>query len=560
MKNLKAKTLVSLLSLVTIGSLTGCAATREANQSFKEDSNTTRDAIVGAQAVSAVSIADPTQDKLANFGRVQKNWVNPNPLPKNVGDVERTRLPAFFQKNVSLTMPGKVSLVEVLSELQRSNNIRISLNQDIYDIAGGEGSVIGGGSKTKAAAATPASVNDFVYRGTLENALDLLSSKANVSWRWTGSQIELFRFESKTYNITLLAGKTTANSEVSLQSDTSTDSGSSDSGAAKEGQAGIKNNSGSGGAGTAGTSSKQGVSRTATLDSWGDVKNYLLSLMSSQGSIAVMETTGLVTVKDTPDAQKRISEAVKSLNGLIGKQIYINVDVYAVTKDASDDYGLDWNIAWKSLDKSVGYSTAAGSAATNKINIGVLTGPFAGSGVVMQALSKLGKTSVVNQFKVATLNGQPTPLGNNTKIPYISGIQVQSDSNGNPIQSVTTGAIFQGISMNVTPKVQPNGKILLEYAMNLSDFQGFTKFDTGTGVNSQSLSLPTTTLKNILQRASLRSGQALVLSGFKQSLASTNDNGVGSPNNFLLGGGTRAQKQETYLVITVTPYIAQDND
>ena len=60
-----------------------------------------------------------------------------------------------------------------------------------------------------------------------------------------------------------------------------------------------------------------------------------------------MESTGLVTVRDTPDAQRKVAQAVKDLNNLIGKQIYINVDVYAVTKDANDDYGLDWNIAWE---------------------------------------------------------------------------------------------------------------------------------------------------------------------------------------------------------------------
>lgn len=561
MNNFKVKTIVGLISLATVGGLTGCAATREANQSFKEDSQATKNMMVGAEPRSSIAVADPTQDKMANFGRIQKNWVNPNPLPKNVADVERSRLPAFFQKNVSLTLPGKVSLVEILSEIQRSTKIKVSLNQDIYDTAGGEASVIGSSSSKSNTAANPVTVNEFVYNGTLENALDLLASKSNIAWKWTGSNIELFRYESKTYNITLLAGKTTANSEVSLQSDTSTDSGGASSSSGSDDSAKATNNSGTSQAGTSTSSSKQGVNRTATLDSWGDVKNYLVSLMSSQGKIAIMETTGLVTVVDTPNAQKKVAQAVKELNTLIGTQIYINIDVYSVTKDAADDYGLDWNLAWKALDNNVKYTTANGSAGTNKINIGVLSGPFAGSSVVAQALSKLGKTSVVNQFQITTLNGQPTPIGNNKKIPFISGVQTTvSGQSGTPVQSITTGAIYQGISMNIIPKVQPNGKILLEYAMNLSDFQGFTRFDTGTGTNSQSLNLPTTTLKNILQRASLRSGQALVLSGFKQSLAATNDNGVGSPSNFLLGGGATAQKQEQYLVITVTPYVAQDND
>lgn len=561
MKNFKVKTLVTLVSLASIGALSGCAATRDANKSYQEDTTKTKNNLTGGEARSTIAVEDPTQDKMSNFGRVSKNWVNPIPLPKNVVDNERKRLPAFFKKSVSFRMPGKVSLVEVLSEVQRANNIKVSLNQDIYDTTQGEATEVGSSARGGTQNVNPVSVNDFVYSGTLEDALDLLAAKANISWRWTGSNVELFRYETVSYNITLLAGKTTSNSEVNLQSDTTTDTNSSSSlSSSSANQAVAQNGTGSGQAGNTSNTSKQGVNRTATLDSWTDVKKFLLSLMTPRGTIAIMESTGLVTVRDTPDAQKKIAQAVKDLNALIGKQIYISVDVYAITKDASDDYGLDWNLAWGTLNNNVTYSTASGSAATNTISTGILSGPFKGSSVVVKALSKLGKTSVVNQFQITTLNGQPTPIGNNKKIPYISGIQVQSDANGNPIQSVTTGAIYQGISMSVIPKVQPNGKILLEYAMNLSDFQGFTAFSTGTGTNAQSLNLPTTTLKNILQRASLRSGQALVLSGFKQTVTSSSNNGVGSPSNVLLGGGNTAQKQEQYLVITVTPYLAQENE
>jgi len=564
MKTLKVKTLASLVTLVAAGGLTGCAATKEAIQTYDKDSKKTISMIEGAKPVSAVASSDSSQEKMANFGRVKKNWVNPNPLPKHNPNLERARLPEFFQKNISLTVPGKESVIEIMTELQRSKVVKVTFNQDVYDTAGGSASVIsgnGGGGSTRSGAGTPVSVNDFVFRGTLESALDLIAAKANISWRWTGAEVEFYRFETRSYNISLLAGTTSATSSVNLQSDsTSGSSGGGGGDTSGEGQAGIKNDSGNEQAGTATSNGTSGVSRTANLDSWGDVRSYLVSLMTSQGSIAIMETTGLVTIKDTPQSQKKVAEAIKSLNALIGQQIYINVDVYSVTKDASDDYGLDLNLAWAASGNNIRYVTASGSAATNKMNIGIANGPFAGSGVVLQALSKLGKTSIVNQFEITALNGQPTPIGNNRKIPYISGIQIQSDQQGNPVQSVTTGAIFQGISMNLTPKIQPNGKVLLEYSMNLSDFQGFTRFDTGSGANSQSLNLPTTTLKNILQRASLRSGQPLILSGFKQSVATDNGNGVGSPNNFLLGGGRATNKQDQYLVIIVTPYVAQDNE
>lgn len=181
MNNLRLKTLVKLLPLVAIADLTGCAATKEANQGFKEDMKTSADNYKGANATSSVAMQDPTQDRMSNFGRVQKNWVNPVPLAKDTLAAERSRLPGFFQKSVSLTMPGKVSLVEVLSELQRANGVKVLLNQDIYDSTAGEASIVGANSSGKNATVNPISVNDFVFRGTLEDALDLLAAKANVS-------------------------------------------------------------------------------------------------------------------------------------------------------------------------------------------------------------------------------------------------------------------------------------------------------------------------------------------------------------------------------------------
>lgn len=561
MKNLK---LTAISSLVMLGTMSGCTAVKDANEDYAKALKVSETTVQKAEPRSTVSVNDPSQEgKFANFGHVSRNWVNPNPLPKIEVDAKRSRLPAIFQKNVSFTMPGQVSLVEVLSEMQRANGIKVNLNQDIYDAnpTNAEARLVGGNSSSRNGQVVPISVSDFVFRGTLEDALDLLASKANISWKWNGTGVELYRYETRSYNVSLLAGKTTSNTEVTLQSDSSTDSNSSNSSSSGgQNQATATNNSGAGAAGKSDTSSKQGVSRTSTLDSWSDIKNYLISLMSPNGSIAIMESTGLVTVRDTPDAQRKVAEGIKQLNALIGKQIYINVDVYAITRQATDDYGLDWNLAWSSFKNNVKYNTSNGSAGTSKLQVGVLTGPFAGSSVVAQALSTLGKTTVVNQFQVTTLNGQPTPIGNNKKVPYISGIQVQTDQNGNPIQSITTGSVYQGISMSVIPKLQPNGKILLEYAMNLSDVLGFQNFSTGTGANAQTLSLPTTTLKNILQRASLRSGQALVLSGFKQTVSSSNDSGIGSASNKLFGGAQKGDKQDQYLVITVTPYVAQDND
>jgi type IVB pilus formation R64 PilN family outer membrane protein len=551
-----------LVAAIAALTLTGGCATYEANRDYNQSEKGAYDALSqGRNIKSTVGQGDANASPLANFGHVSRNWVNPIPIKLDPDVVARQNLPGYFQNQVSLVMPGKVSLPEVLSEIQRSNKIRFDLNQDIYNTNNQLGTLVSGTSTTtpSTTAVTPVFVNDFVFKGSLSDALDLLAAKANVSWRWNGQGVDVFRYETRTYNIAALAGSTSSNSQVTLasnssnqgstQSQTATSTSTSGSSSASGGSNNVSNQS----ANT--NTSNQGVTRTADLKTWDDVKSYLLSMLTTNGTMSVMESNGQVTIKDTPAVQKQVSAAIKSLNGLMGKQIYLNVDVYAITRDMNDDYGIDWNGAYAAA--GLGLSYAATSGATGQLLTSSITsGPFSGSKAMLTALSKLGKTSIVNQFSLTTLNNQPTPIGNNTAQAYVQSISVTDDQNGNPQTSITAGDVYEGISMSITPKVQPTGKILLEYAMNLSSIDNIVPFTSG----GNTVQLPTTTLKNILQRASLRSGQTLILSGFKQVTAQTTNSGVGSVYNLLTGGRSNADKNVQYLVITVTPYVADDND
>lgn len=563
MKNTKRFTLTTLSAVIMFG-LTGCAATKSAEKDLKQTLANSKDIYEGAQPRSTASVLDNTRDKNANFAKVQKNWVNPNPIPKDFINKKAERLPAFFQQKVSYTMPGSVSLVEIISEIKRTQKINVFMAQDIYHSSVSLGQVIGNTEDGKNVNdSSPLRISDFVVSNvTLQESLDFLASKANISWKWTGEEIEFFRYETKTYTINLLPGVTSMNSSVNLSSESEASSSSSSSGSSESSGATATNNSGSEQAGNTSSSATQGVTRSSTMDSWADVTKYLLPLMSSKGKLAVMETTGVITITDTPDVHRKVGQAVKSLNNVLSKQIMLKVDIYSVTLSDADDYGLDLNLAFKGSDRwGFSFSSVSGSGGTSTGTLNFNGSNRWQAGAVLKALSTVGQASIVNQFNVATLNGQPTPIGNNRKIPYISGIEVAMDANGNPMQSIETAAVYQGISMNITPKLLPNGKILIEYAMNMSDLLGFETLSTGGDpATSQSLSLPNTTLNNILQRAAVKSGQAMVLSGFKQRVNSSTRRGSPTPNTPLLGGGVNAETREQYLVVVVTPTVSQDNE
>ncbi len=541
------KSLMSLTALGTaISVLSGCTAAIKTTKEIEKNQETVEKDFDGSYVKSSAAAASNAESGVINFSKSTKNWVDPVPLPRTE---KEKALPEFFKKKISMTMPGTIMVSEVLSEMQRSVGIKFILTPDVYDSSGGVGTILssGGAAGGQQKKANPLMVFDFVYNGSLEQGLDLLCAKINLSWKWTGNAIEIYRYETKTYNIAALAGTTNMSSNVDLKGDTTQSTGGT-----------------SGGGNATGGQSNSKVSRTSSLTTWDEVKTYLLAQLSPGGTMAVLESAGSVTIKDIPLVHKRVDKAISDLNAKLTKQIYLNVDIYAVNRSDGDDVGLDLsNVSWANSSKFTGVTynkigTGPVTGVAGNFNIGVAKQMWGNPQFVVRALSTLGEASIVNQFSVTTLNGQPTPIATNRKVGYLKKRTTTIDAtSGAQSVSLDPDEISEGINLNVTPKIEPTGDVLLEYAMNLSQLEELKSFPSASDPNM--IQLPTSTLKSMLQRAVLRSGETLVLSGFKQKTASTLKTGVGHPSNLLMGGGQKYDTAYQYLVITVTPYVANNN-
>lgn len=127
------KKIFTLSVISTAVLLTGCASTIQAEKNIKENLAGAEQTYQGAKMKTTPAAQDESRDKKSNFAKVKKNWVNPNPLPRYDVESAKANIPKFFQDKISLTMPGKVSLVEVVSELQRAKKIKFIINQDVYN-------------------------------------------------------------------------------------------------------------------------------------------------------------------------------------------------------------------------------------------------------------------------------------------------------------------------------------------------------------------------------------------------------------------------------------------
>ncbi len=477
--------------------------------------------------------------KVANFGKVKRNWVNTVPLeannyktlPRDIADIK-----------ISVNAPGSVNIIEVITELQRALDVskkgyvKFKINQDLYDVSQSMPRFLG---STDASATDGKKQSlilpDFVYDGSIQGALDILASKANISWKWNGNEIDLYRFEVKQYNISALAGTSATDSNMNV------------SGRAEGGNS----------SGATSASNGSSVKRQAVIKKWDEVKMLISAELSPQGTFGILESTGVVTIKDFPAVQKRVSHIIREMNKKMSRQIFLNVDVYTVTVQDTENRGVDWNLVWRSQSNSLNFNTlssVSGSSSAGNVGIGILTGPFSGSSVVLNALSGVGKASIMNQFTISTLNGQPAPISVNRKISYLAETNVTQPTtqNATPQVSFKAGELTTGINMNIVPKVEDDDKILLEYMMTLTDIENLRSISLG----SSAIELPTSTSKATSQQATVRLGQALVLAGFKQSVGKTNKNGFLN-ENVPIGGGIKTSVEEQYLVIIIKPSLAE---
>jgi type II secretory pathway component GspD/PulD (secretin) len=177
---------------------------------------------------------------------------------------------------------------------------------------------------------------------------------------------------------------------------------------------------------------------------------------------------------------------------------------------------------------------------------------------ILTALSSIGDTTKVAKFPLITLNNRPASRRIGQDIAYLQSVQVTQNVTGtggtttNPSSTLTPGTIHQGFTVQATPRLLDDGRILLQYSLSIIDLIGTPVTFTSNG---SSVQLPTTSNRLFVQQAVLKSGSTLILGGAEEDDAGQGSQGVGDPYNYLLGGGSTSGKTRVMVFYTLTPQV-----
>lgn len=493
----------------------------------------------------------------------------------------RVQLPESFFKNANMNIQTPTSLMEITARISRLSGFQVHVDQDV--LSGSKGAS-GSSTATPAApaaappvsdpamppsslpplpsappsfAATPVSVgndlvlNEVLFNGNLTGLLDAVTAKLNLSWRWTGDRVEIYRYETKMFRLNALPGQT----DVSSNLDTT-----SSSLAAEGGGGGSSGGSsgGSGGSGGVQGSSGSTTSMSSSMEIWDEVQEAIEGVLSSDGTMSMTPSAGLITVRDTPVVLRQVEAQISEFNRIYGRQVTMNVEVYAVERSSNDNTSINWNLAWNRAGLPVETSqTFTGSPGA--FTIGINGGPFDTSQLIVSALSSIGKTTLLTSVPVTTLNGQTVPVNVSRDRAYVASVSSTvngSDTGGGTTSTITPGVVSEGFSMNVMPRILEDNNVVVRYAVDLATIEGITTFTSPDGRSA--VQLPQRAVRNFLQNVKVRSGQTMVLTGFQQATGTQNAEGPLSPSAWFLGGSKSANVGTRTLVIVITPYVLRN--
>lgn len=393
------------------------------------------------------------------------------------------------------------------------------------------------------------------YSGDLQGLLDKLASDLDATWAYdaTSNSVHIFRYETKVFTLATVPGDAKNSATVGEQSQAQSVQG-------QQGQA-VR---------VSGAQTQTTFSGDLTV--WKGVAESIKQLLSKEGTMTVSPATGTITVHDRYDRIAQVADFMHQINDRLSMSILVNVKVFRVTDSDDDNRGINWNLLYNSMGRLANRVGAAISTERQPISGAssiILSAPqqnaqgepslWANSQFFLDALSTLGKTSVVTTASVYTTNNQPAPVKVVNSQGYLAQTTPMYTTGANSGTGVvgagatlTPGTVETGFTLQVLPSVQPDGhRMLLQMILSDSTLDSLQTVSSG----GASIQIPDVSDRETMQRAWLDSGQTLVLVGFQQTSSNNTTKTPFDKGSWFLGGSRETSRAKSALVIVITPVV-----
>lgn len=452
-------------------------------------------------------------------------------------------LPSKFESEhgVTLVSSEPVSLTEIATAVSTQTGVPIRLAEGL---SGGSGSSVSPGMPSSSAPTE--NKMPIAYEGSLSGLLDLVASNFSVNWHYDGSAVKFSRFETRVFTVDALPGT------LSVKDGIKEDNGSSGNSSSSAQAGGSFSMSSS-------NALQQSSEMSVELKVWDELNQTITSILGGVGTVVLSPSSGTATVTTTPDIMQTVAKFVEEENHRLTQQIAINVEIYSVALADGTDFNVSFDTAFKKLSNfdanvSTGVGPANSTTGLGSLSVAILNPKTVGQVTsVFSALSTIGDTTRVSQFPLTTLNNRTVSRRVGRDVTYVASLSntESTTTSGYSSSTVTPGTIREGFSLQLTPRLLTDGRIMLQYSLSLVDIVKTRQLDTGAGI----VELPETSSRVFVQQAMLKSGSTLVIGGYDDEKTQQTSSGVGNAYNYFLGGGSTNSKDRTMMFIVITPQV-----
>ncbi|MGO9944089.1 MAG: type II and III secretion system protein family protein [Rhodoblastus sp.] len=240
-------------------------------------------------------------------------------------------------------------------------------------------------------------------------------------------------------------------------------------------------------------------------------------------------------------------------------QVMIKVTIAEIQRSISKQLGISSSTLagnWGSFTQNNPYSVNGGPMTTGALN--TLT-KFGGPSMLTQTLQAFERNGVARTLAeptVTAVSGESAHFTVGGEVPISGGMTCvgATGSTGSTCSAAVTYKTY-GVTLNFTPVVLASGRISLRVATEVAEI------DPSTSANINGETVPGFRTRRHDTTVELPTGGSIATAGLIQSMSNQAINGTpGAMDLPILGALFRSrdyQRQETELMIVVTPYIAK---
>lgn len=286
---------------------------------------------------------------------------------------------------------------------------------------------------------------------------------------------------------------------------------------------------------------------------------------SDEVRISASEENNALLVMASSSQWESIRRVIERLD-TIPLQVHIEAKIVRVTLNDSLEYGVQWffengvpeALRTRAQSRANGlWGDHAGTLSNTGLNW-TFIGP--GASAIISALDSVSDATVLSAPSLVVLNNKAANINVGTQIPVASsfygGIGTGGTDPNNPSTGLNQTSYVQfrqtGITLNVTPRVNPGGLVFMEVDQTESAPTAGATIGGNPPVDNRS----------IKTEVAVQSGQTLVLGGLIKTTDTNSKGGVPGLSRIPLLGGlfgrnsNEGSREE--LLVLITPHVIRD--